>query len=240
MLIHDTILEIIYTQFSKWSASGDFCCSPGCSSCCTRNVTITALEGRRILDYLQSQRSATWLADRFNGLKPLPSPAQTTNEYIAAILNGLEESPSQADFQEKCPFLDDEKCAIYPVRPFSCRCFFSTTDCASQHVATVDNSHLYGSMAMLQIIEHLGQFDWWGNMVEVIAVLSRIPNYESISAKLEHTELLQKAPGIVRRAKPLPGFILPDEEQERTSLLIQSVLTTQLADKSIEQILNGQ
>ena len=240
MLIHETILEIIYTQFSKWSVSGNFCCSPGCSSCCTRNVAITAQEGRRILDYLQSKKSSTWFADRFNCLKPLPSPAQTTNEYVFTALNGHEESSSQADFQERCPFLDDEKCAIYPVRPFSCRCFFSTTVCSSQHVATVDNSHLYGSMAMLQIIEHLGQFDWWGNMVEVIAVLSRIPDYQSISAELENTELLQQAPGIVRRAKPLPGFIFPDEERERAYLLIQSVLTAQLGDKTVEQILNGQ
>ncbi len=241
MVLHNTILEIIYTRFSKWSTSGNFCCSPGCASCCTRNVTITALEGRRILDYLQSRKSATWLADRFNTLNPLPAPAQTTNEFIAALLNDQEEASSQTNFQESCPFLDKyDNCSIYPVRPFSCRCFFSTTLCSSQQPATVDNCHLYGSMAMLQIIEHLGQFDWWGNMVEVITVLSLNPDYDSISARLEDTELFQQAPGIVRRARPLPGFILPEEGRERASLLVQSVLTARLADKTVEQILNGQ
>ncbi|MEE4242620.1 MAG: YkgJ family cysteine cluster protein [Desulfopila sp.] len=239
MLIKNTILEVIYTQFSKWSASADYCCSPGCSSCCTRNVSITALEGHRILEYIQNQKTAGWFAGRMNPLQPLPSPRQTINEYIAAILNGDEDAaPPAVDFQEHCPFLENEMCAIYPVRPFSCRCFYSTTPCALQQTATVPDSHLYVSMAMQQIIEHLGQFDWWGNMIEVIAVLSRNPEYQKITAQLDNPELLKQAPQIVRRAKPLPGFVVP-AEQESTSKLIQSVFSTRLAETTIEEILNG-
>jgi hypothetical protein len=41
------------------------------------------------------------------------------------------------DFRTPCPFLVDDSCQIYPVRPYCCRSYLSISDCC-QHPATPD------------------------------------------------------------------------------------------------------
>ena len=44
--------QTIIAEFDQWGQQHDRVCSIGCSTCCTENVTITALEGDRILAYV--------------------------------------------------------------------------------------------------------------------------------------------------------------------------------------------
>ena len=44
--------QTIIAEFDQWGQQHDRVCSIGCSTCCTENVTITALEGERILAYV--------------------------------------------------------------------------------------------------------------------------------------------------------------------------------------------
>lgn len=232
------ILDHIYAIFADWCLAEKFCCAPGCASCCTQNVTITALEGRRILEYCKETKEDMWTARRFNTLRPGDPPTQTTNEYVHTILQNRE-SRQELKSQAKCPFLDNDRCAIYPMRPFSCRCFFSTEQCRNNEAATLSEAHLYGSMAVMQLIEHLGQFDHWGNMIDVLTVLMEVPEHLGRSDSFHNRELVRHARAHVRPAQPLPGFILPEAEKKRVDPLLRSILTTRLGLKTIEQILNG-
>lgn len=234
----DAILETIYTAFAEWAPAEQFYCAPGCSTCCTRNVTITALEGRRILQSCLKMKGGEWAAQLLGGLHPHESPLRTTNEYVEDILQDRRSCQSQVISSEKCPFLADNRCAIYHVRPFSCRCFFSTSPCGDSGAAVISDTHVYASMAVMQLIEHLGQFEFWGNMVDVLVVLLHLPEFGNF-AKVGNPELLHHARTHIRRARPLPGFIIPPEEKAKIDPLLHAIFQTRLGRKTVEQILNG-
>ncbi len=222
----EAILDHIYRAFERWSSHAAFACRPGCASCCTDNVTLTALEARRIARYCHKQKPPGWLLGKLGQRQPAVRPSQTTNEYVQAILAGEEDRQEPQEVCGSCLFLESGLCGIYPVRPFSCRCFASTAACRPQGSATVPDAHLYGAMAVMQIIEHLGQFDSWGNMIDLLAV----------TAGDDRAEVLQQH---LRRARPLPGFAVPEEHGGSVAPLLQALFTARIGTKTIEQILNG-
>lgn len=69
-------------------------CKSGCAGCCKNNVAITSIEAERLATY--SGRTAASLT------KPI--------EHAPAEFSGI-----------PCPFLVDERCSVYEVRPFACR-----------------------------------------------------------------------------------------------------------------------
>ncbi len=222
----ETILDHIYLAFSRWSSAANFACRPGCASCCTDNVTLTVLEAGRIASYCHSEKPPDWLIGKISLREPAVRPSQTTNEYVEAILAGEKEPQEPQKVCGSCVFLESGLCSIYPVRPFSCRCFASTTVCRPRGSATVPDTHLYGAMAAMQLIEHLGQFDSWGNMTDVLAVTLGGDRAEALRQHL-------------RLARPLPGFAIPEEHADSVTRLLQMLFTTRVGTKTIEQILNG-
>lgn len=234
--IQQKILSAIYNCFSDWSAPQQFCCRAGCATCCSCNVTVTALEARQIIDFCRLHNRFDWLVDKLSSPNALDPPKQTTNEYVSATLQQqdlLPQTVQTAASDLKCPFLEKDICTIYEVRPFSCRCFVSTTPCSPGRAATIQDHYLYGAMAAQQIIEHLGQFSPWGYLTDVISVeiyLSRLEAFEKVK---EATQAQ------IRQALPLPGFIIPDDELHRVTPLLQAIFQTRIDTRTIEEILNG-
>ena len=83
-------------------------CKPGCSHCCRRLVTAIAPEV-----FLIAQRVRTWdpreqaaLSQRLGAYK------EATNAYWQHAISGISAA---------CPFLEENLCSIYDVRPSSCR-----------------------------------------------------------------------------------------------------------------------
>lgn len=238
--MNDSIVEKIYAIFAGWSSVMHFQCKEGCAFCCTRNVTITALEGQRIIAFSLNQKPAGWLADRLSDLPPVRPAAQTTNEFIKeTFANGQSSQPLEHS-ATPCPFLDDDRCSVYSVRPFSCRCFFSTSHCGDSGSATVPDSHLYGSMAVMQIIEHLGQFEIWGNMTDVLMAILDNSSHHRNSSQSPSGDRMSQSRHNVRLAQPLPGFIIPEKEKEEVNILLRLLFSQKIGNKTIEQILNGQ
>jgi Fe-S-cluster containining protein len=234
-----TILATIYSAFAHWSIGEDFCCAQGCSLCCTRNVTIITLEGMNILDFYKANNDLHQLTEILSTPDHSPAPLQTTNEYIADCLAGREGEQQLADSSSCCPFLQNDICTIYPVRPFSCRCFVSQDPCRRHNAATVPNSYLAASMVTMQIIEHLGQFDHWGNMTDVLSTLAGLgTSNEPASIHLDPTAV-QRARLRTRRAKPIPGFFFPEEDMHIITPLLEAIFSTKIEGRTIEQILNG-
>jgi len=86
-------------------------CGPGCWYCCFYKVDARANEVFRIVEYVRSHFK--------------PEAAKSLREKIdhnAKIMRGLSHQEKLAA-NLQCPFLQDGRCSIYPVRPEKCRTF---------------------------------------------------------------------------------------------------------------------
>jgi Fe-S-cluster containining protein len=236
----EKILLAIYDAFAKWSEKIPQVCAKGCSTCCTSNVMITAQEGERILRFIQREGRKQWFAGRLQLSCAVTPPAMTTNEYAESCLRGLEvPDPGNPENSAPCPFLEKNCCGIYPVRPFGCRCFASEQPCASAATAILPDLYVAASTASMQIIEHLGQNEYWGNMVDILLSLCDISVYRKIADLLPDKTAIITARLRTRRARPLPGFLLLEEEQKAITPLLDAIFTTQIEGKRVDDILNN-
>ena len=231
--------QTIIAEFDQWGQQHDRVCSIGCSTCCTENVTITALEGERILAYVIDRGMEQWLADRLRPPAHVERPRMTTNEFAHACINQREADPGANESLAACPLLEDDVCRIYPVRPFSCRCFISTVRCAATRPAQVDEHYLAAGTAMLQLIEHLGQKEYWGTMVDVLLALLDISAYHPVAEALADPSRIMQGRLRTMTARPLPGFLFTEAEERELRPLLQAIFTTRIGEVTVEDILNG-
>lgn len=101
-------------------------CQSGCSGCCIDSglPRTSALEWQHIFDYLQEEMPPALLE------KVLQQNQDWHGEQLSAFLEEQKriEDPSAKlalpQFESKrCPFLVDDRCTVYPVRPAICRGF---------------------------------------------------------------------------------------------------------------------
>ena len=234
------ILQSIYTSFEQWTdqSQTEYACCKGCSTCCSQNVTITAIEGEEILRYVIKENIIDQFATALLQAGEVNRPKFSTNDFAKACLDGRDVDPEIQTNSDDCPFLQDNVCTIYPVRPFSCRLFVSTITCNPGNPAQVSDLHLEASTAVTQVIEHLGQKEYWGNMLDVLLAMLDIGEYREIADKFNQTLIMQ---GRMRTltAKPIPGFLLSEEEGPQVAQLLESIFDTEVDGKRIEDILNG-
>jgi hypothetical protein len=83
-------LECIFSFFEEWSRAYPLACRKGCSSCCTRSVTITGLEGRVLREHLEREGRSGLLAELPALAAGDARPELTTNQFAAACLEGIE------------------------------------------------------------------------------------------------------------------------------------------------------
>ncbi len=218
------LLQTIYNAFNEWSGRFSFACHKGCATCCTQSVTMTTLEGQGIRAYLAAQGRIAELA----GPAFLPSLAErsirlTTNGFVAAHLRGEGvEEPAEWDLRP-CPFLADNACTIYAVRPFGCRLFASLTLCAESGAADMPPGYLTASTILLQYIEHLNQNGRWGTLVEILGGLAGEG----------------RADGFGVPTAPIPGFLMAPEERDVIEPLIDDLFQQEINGKRFDQWLAG-
>lgn len=235
--IKEQVLLAIYEEFDKW-LNRDFSCSKGCASCCTQNVVITAVEGEVILRFIREQEQSEWFVAKLQKKGETQRPEFTTNSFAACCLNGEDVEPSSYSNNYPCPFLKQDCCMVYKVRPFSCRCFVSTKVCTPGSSAIVSESHLSASTAVMQIIEHLGQGEFFGNMLDVLIALCDLPENRDLARLLPASVQRQSLANVVK-AQPLPGFLLLEDDLEFVDPLLQSIFAHTIDGKIIEDILNN-
>lgn len=197
------MLTEIYRVFAEESAAIAFACGPGCSTCCTRSVTLTTGEGRLIVDFLR---------DTGRGLPELPRdllplrPSLTTNGLAGSCLAGRE-PPEEAESPwlfEPCFFLRENRCSVYEVRPFACRSLVSTVNCRHSGLAEMSERLVTLAIVTNQILEDLDRGGRWGNLADVLVFLD-----EGVgdASRLEARNRL--LPNL-----PLPGLLVASEERE--------------------------
>lgn len=234
---HEQVLLGIYEEFESWQ-DGDLACREGCATCCTQNVLITALEGEMIHRYIQKESKMEWFASKFQEKSVTRRPEYTTNGFAASCLAGEDVEPESYGNYEQCPFLEESCCSIYKVRPFSCRCFISTEKCRSGVPANIGEQYLSAAAAVMQIIEHLGQGEFMGNMLDVLLALCGIPENRKYFDLLPASMSDQGLANVVK-ALPLPGFLLLEEEMATVGPLLEAIFAHQVEGRSIENILNN-
>ncbi len=221
------ILKKIYSLFASWSSPITFACSKGCAACCTQDVIMTAIEGELIYDFIARHNKELWLAEKLQQGLPEHLPACTTNEYAGACLRGEEIDPGGGRYDRICPFLEQEACAIYQVRPFNCRVFASTKTCRKGVSATLSEYYLSAATAVSQIIEHLDQGLPWGNMLILLA--------RKNSGDTGKQEMQDRW----RTARPLPGFLIDGSDYPQVAPLLEQIFTAEIGGRKVEDILNG-
>lgn len=238
-MIKAEILQKIYEVFAEWSHSLPTVCKEGCSTCCTQNVNIIALEGEAILRFVITENLAHWLSEKLAQQSTHQSAEMTTNDFAEACLEGREIKPVEIHDTPPCPFLEENSCRIYPVRPFGCRLFASTAKCSFSQPAVIPNYYFEAATAVTQLIEHLGQREYWGNMLDVLPALLDINEFQKIGSRLEKA-LIVKARLRTITAKPLPGFLLTEEDGSKVTALLHKIFSSKVSGKRLEDVLNGQ
>lgn len=234
------ILKSIYQSFDSWAADIKTACHQGCAICCTQAVTMTEVEGSYIWDYICTNSRQAWLVDRVVTPElPLQRPLYTTNEFALACLNGEDTDSEMSTFDRTCPFLENNDCTIYEARPFSCRSFVSQQTCKPGSSAVIPQYYLFAATAVSQIIEHLSQNQCWGNMLHILYSIIEKNGYAQDRDEVSKSKQINSCQRHLLMAKPLPGFLLGDDERPLVMPLLKRIFSTEIDHKTIEDILNG-
>lgn len=234
----EQILQEIYKQFEAWNNQREVTCCAGCAACCTQNVTVTATEAELIHKWIVNQNKTEWLTDILAIERKSERPKMTTNDFAKACLDGKAVDPSQSDNLTPCLFLQDGECQIYEVRPFSCRAFISAKNCGPTQPAVVTEQYAAATTAVSQIVEHLGQKEYWGNLFDVLTAMTDISAYKESCAKLSPEQIMECRMRTLT-AKPLIGFLLTEEDMIEAEPILQAIFSAKIDNKTIEDILNG-
>jgi Fe-S-cluster containining protein len=240
--LREKLLMAIYRHFEQWLANNslDFACQQGCATCCTQNVTMTAVEGDLIHRFMEENGRHAWFAGKLQEKKALAQVMETTNEFAERCLAGREggRTPNSVE-GEPCPYLADSRCQIYQVRPFSCRSFASLEKCLAGQAAQLPQFYVTTTTAAQQLIEHVGQGEYWGNMHDVLLALCDLKENHETARLLANQSLADQARARLRKAKPLPGFLISGEDYDGVSPFILDLFNEKIAGKTVEEILNG-
>jgi Fe-S-cluster containining protein len=214
------ILARVYDLYDRFSAQFIFACVRGCCACCTQNVTITSLEGYRIVQHLVSSERT----DLFQRLQPTAAlerfqPTLTTNQLAALCLKRQDPPEENIDWPAApCPFLSDKECLIYSERPFGCRCFSSTEKCNLTAHAEVDPFLLTANMLFMQFIEDIDHGGQFGNLTDVLLGLKG----EVHRRQYEIDPNLNRSTGLCVNRR-IPGLLIPSEHQTRIRPLLDQL-----------------
>ena len=235
----DKILVAIYQRFEEWAKDREVACCKGCATCCTQNVIVTANEAELIHKYIVEHNKSEWLADILATHRTgATRPKMTTNDFAKACIDGKDVDPGSADDLTPCLFLKDGACQIYDVRPFTCRSFASATTCGPDQPAIVTETYAATITAISQIVEHLGQKEYWGLLFDVLTAMSDISAYKESAEKIGESAAMDCRMRTLT-AKPLVGFLLTEKDWQEAEPLIQSIFATEIDGKTIEDTLNG-
>lgn len=210
------ILDEIYNLYEAFSRQRTMACKKGCALCCTQDVTMTTLEGHRIIQHIrQNGRQDLIQLVRTPSVSKRYRPTMTTNAFARLCFKGKYPHEEHAYCQAACMFLSNNECLIYDARPFGCRCFFSTLVCGKEASAVVDPFLITVNMVFLQIIEHVDTGGFFGNMHDILACTA--------DSGLNKPFWDPERGSSVCRNTPTPGFLLPPEHRNRMEPILSGL-----------------
>ena len=132
-------------------------CSKGCSDCCSQYASATIQECETIVYYLYQNEDilASYLQKYLQWRERLGAKGDFFQKpgqlYPDELAMQHEEQMRQAFLEEEtrfssrifCPFLQDNICSIYEVRPYMCAAFIATTPHERCNPTNPDEPHYY-------------------------------------------------------------------------------------------------
>ncbi len=215
-----SLLEHIYKVYEEFAEHLNVACRRYCSLCCTRNVTLTTLEGYKIIEYLTANNKSYLLEKiKAESHKNRFQPRITINR-LAEMCMQDEDIPEEESLAEwgKCPFLQDNECPLYPVRPFGCRCFVSKQICGEKGEAVAEPFVITVNNLFLQYIEHIDIQGYFGNMTDITLFLeseSNCNDYRNGILKDHFKSLIINQPAKI--------LMIPPEHRERIKPVLKAI-----------------
>ena len=222
------LLNRIYGIYDAFARGLDVACRKYCAHCCTSNVSLTTLEGYRLVhsretDQLEHLKQCIEPAFEKRVFRPL----LTTNQ-IAELCRQGREIPEEAsgDPAEICPMLEENACPVYSLRPFGCRCLVSRVPCRELGTAEMPDFVLTVNTVFLQMIEHLDATGCTGNLADVLLCLQSAENRQAY----KEGRLSCSATGLIGN-HPLTVLLLPPEHRNRLQPILDALaeLSTELS-----------
>jgi Fe-S-cluster containining protein len=146
-------------------------------------------------------------------------PSVTFNELAELCAQGQdppEETGNTAG--GPCPFLKDNECSIYPVRPFGCRCMVSKQNCQETGYADMDPWVLSVNNVFLQYIEHVDQYGFSGNLTDVLIFMAAKENRRRYSSN----ELFN-LPAFLIANRPISILMIPPEHRQKIEPILKAL-----------------
>ena len=214
------VLDRIYEIYDNFAKGLDVACKKYCDSCCTRNVTMTTLEGYKIADFLELSGKTDLYSKIQKALyKKRFLPEITINMLAELCLQGKDIPDEESDAGwGACPLLINNECPIYQVRPFGCRCFVSVTNCMENGYAEVDPFVLTVNSLFLQYIEHVDKDGYFGNLTDVLFFMQNEESrklFEKGILKCEDTWMIPNM--------PTKAFLVAPEHQSRIEPILKAL-----------------
>jgi Fe-S-cluster containining protein len=239
--VKQKILAKILAKYAEWTVRETFFCRKGCALCCTQNVMISAVEGRSIYDYIMTRKMEKWFGERLSTARQTRQIRLTTNGFARLCLARSAEDGDETPAANAgiCPFLAADCCTIYAVRPFACRSFASTHACRASGAASLSERLLVLNTVTMQLIEHVGQREYWGNMLDVLLVQSLHRENLEVKKYIGDDSCIDAALARMLRAEPIPGFLLKPEEEHEVQEYLHAVLAENIGSATVGDILNN-
>ena len=214
------VLDRIYSLYEEFIGSYDLACHHGCAACCTCNMTLTTLEGYRILADMDgaTRKSLFEKARAVAGNKHFQP--QLTINTIARLCKAGKPVPDEIIDPSwgACPLLTDNACPIYRLRPFGCRCMVSSLDCRKTGHAQVDEFILTVNNLFLQYIEHIDPMGGTGSLIDMLLYFEDPGRMEAYQGETRITPDAGLAPNC-----PIPVLMVPPEHRLRVQPILQKL-----------------
>ena len=228
------ILEVINQVFDDFVAEEyQLACARECSACCTHEVTATTLEAWKMLQALKrSQRKDLLAKVEKSAAADLFRPKLTTNTLAMACMT-RQEPPIEEPMADPgpCPLLEYGVCPEYRSRPFTCRGMFSTTKCQAGSEADPPPELVTIVTTIWQIIEHLDVGGLYGNLTDLLLVLSD----EKKAARYEEgVQLVEKK---LPPTRPVPGFLVPPEHEDAVKRFLEKLYAAECGGRTIRDLI---
>lgn len=215
-------LEGLYRIHEDYLSSSESACHKGCATCCTRNVTITSLEGFYLLENLDEDKRAIALQRiQQQADKKRLIPLLTVNAMAQRCLNGEDLPEEEYDPSwTPCPLLDDDgACSVYAFRPLACRAMVSRNICGVSGEADMDDILFTVNNVFMQVLEHMDQGGTLANMMDLLMHLGVDGHWEHYKTHGTHPD----PPASFLLNQPLSTLMVPPEHRAMIKPVIEEL-----------------
>ena len=142
-------------------------CREGCGACCRQAVPISPLEARMLSEWIEAQpeERREVLRARFRAAATRLEESGLLPE-IRALSMPLDKEKAHAlglryfALAIPCPFLEDERCSIHPIRPLRCREYMVASP--AEHCAHPETKEIIGVKPPVLLSRVLGKWNGSG------------------------------------------------------------------------------